>query len=88
MAISIPLIGTLVAAGLMLSVCHRSPPKAAQQAQAVAQTATAQAGLTQTVATADQTATEKTVRVLITTQGAIHDVQAAPGANTARDPGE
>lgn len=88
MALSIPTLGFLAAAALTLGMCHHDKPKAVQQAQAVATTATAQTALTQSVATADQKATEKTVRVLITTQGAVHDVQAAPGANTALDPGE
>ncbi|MHB8286709.1 MAG: hypothetical protein ACYDD1_18805 [Caulobacteraceae bacterium] len=88
MALSIPTIALLGAAALGLTTCRHDKPKAAQQAQAAAMTATAQAALTQSVSTADQKANEKTVRVLITTQGAIHDVQAAPGANTALDPGE
>ncbi|MHB8286934.1 MAG: hypothetical protein ACYDD1_19970, partial [Caulobacteraceae bacterium] len=39
--------------------------------------------LTQSLATADQKATEKTVRILITNQGAVHNVRAALGAQQA-----
>jgi methylthioribose-1-phosphate isomerase len=82
MAISIPAIAAIVGVGLALATCHRQPSKAVQQVQQQAAAATAQVGEDRADAVAADKATQKTVRILISTQEATHAVQTAQGAAT------
>ena len=88
MALSLPFIGLLTAIGIGLSFCHHPQPKAAAAAAAKAQAATAvaQDQADNAVHAATEAAQAKTVRILITTQEAVHDVQAAPGASSPVPP--
>ncbi len=82
MALSLPAVAALAAIGLGLSFCHHPPPKAAVEAKAQTATAVAQDHVDNAVHTATEAAQAKTVRILVTTQEAVHDVQAAPGASS------
>ena len=86
MALSLPVIGLLAAIGIGLSFCHHPQPKAVAAAKAQAATAVAQDQADNAVHAATEAAQAKTVRILVTTQEAVHDVQAAPGASSPVPP--